>query len=100
MTFRINFPLIILYETPIIFIFLSLFFLLISIAHFFHEHKEFALVPGIQICDRISENGSKSHMKSIVIQHVFNYISTYAYAFLWYLLYNFNNLSIKFHVLL
>ena len=52
------------------------------------------------ICDRISENGSKSHMKSIVIQHVFNYISTYAYAFSGYLLYNFNNLSIKFHVML
>ena len=52
------------------------------------------------ICDRISENGSKSHMKSIVIQHVFNYISTYAYVFPGYLLYIFNNLSIKFHVML
>ena len=51
-------------------------------------------------CNQISENGSKSHMKSIVIQHVFNYISTYAYAFSGYLLYNFNNLSIKFHVML
>ena len=28
------------------------------------------------ICDRILENGSKSHMKSIVFQHVFNCIST------------------------
>ena len=27
-------------------------------------------------CDRILENGSKSHMKSIVFQHVFNCIST------------------------
>ena len=28
------------------------------------------------ICDQILENGSKSHMKSIVFQHVFNFIST------------------------
>ena len=51
-------------------------------------------------CDRISENGSKSHMKSSVFQHVFNYISTYAYAFPEYLLHNLDNLSIKFHVML
>ena len=29
----------------------------------------------IYICDRILQNGSKSHMKSIVFQHVFNCIS-------------------------
>ena len=54
----------------------------------------------VKICDRISENGSKSHMKSIVLQHVFNCISTYAYAFLEYLLHNFDNLSIKLHVMI
>ena len=52
------------------------------------------------ICDQISGNGSKSQMKSSVFQHAFNYISTYVYAFPEYLLYNFNNLSIKFHVML
>ena len=41
-----------------------------------------------------------SHMKSSVFQHIFNYISTYAYVFSEYLLCNFNNLSIKFHVML
>ena len=39
-------------------------------------------------------------MKSSVFQHVFNYISTYTYAFPEYLLNNFNNLSIKFHAML
>ena len=52
------------------------------------------------ICDRILENGSKSHMKSIVFQHVFNCISTYAYVFPKYLYHNFDNLSIKFHVMI
>ena len=52
------------------------------------------------ICDWILENGSKSHMKSIVFQHVFNCISTYAYVFPEYLLHNFDNLSIKFHVII
>ena len=54
----------------------------------------------ITICDRISENGFKSHMKSIVFKHVFNCISTYAYAFLEYLLHNFDNLSIKLYVMI
>ena len=36
------------------------------------------LQGGNIICDRILENGSKSHIKSSVFQHVFNYISTYA----------------------
>ena len=45
-------------------------------------------------CDRISENSSKSHMKSSKY-----YISTYVYVFPEYLLHNFNNLSIKFHVM-
>ena len=54
----------------------------------------------IYICDRISENGSKSHMKSSVFQHIFNYICTNAHVFPEYLLHNFNNLSIKFHVML
>ena len=54
----------------------------------------------IFICDRISENGSKSHMKSSVFQHIFSYISTYAHVFPEYLLYNFNNLNIKFHLML
>ena len=52
------------------------------------------------ICDRISKNGSKSHMKSSVFQHIFNYISTYVYVFPEYLLHNFNNLGIKFYVML
>ena len=52
------------------------------------------------ICDRISENGSKSHMKSIVFHHVFNCISTYAYVFPEYLLHNFDNLSIKLHIMI
>ena len=52
------------------------------------------------ICGQISENGPKSHMKSSLFQHVFNYISTYAYVFPEYLLHNFDNLSIKFHVML
>ena len=53
------------------------------------------------ICDRILENGSKLRMKSIVFQHVFNCISTYAYVFPEYLLHNFfDNLSIKFHVMI
>ena len=52
------------------------------------------------ICDRISENGSKSQMKSIVFQHVFNCISTYTYVFPEYLLHNFDNLSNKFHVMI
>ena len=51
-------------------------------------------------CDRILENGSKSHMKSFVFLHIFNSISTYAYVFPEYLLYNFDNLSIKFHVMI
>ena len=50
------------------------------------------------ICDRISENGSKSHMKSIVFQHVLNCISSYAHVFSEYLLTSFDNLNIKFHV--
>ena len=54
----------------------------------------------IHICDRISENGSKSHMKSCVFQHIFKCISTYGYVFPNYLLHNFDNLSIKFHVML
>ena len=36
----------------------------------------------VTICDWISENGSKSHMKSSVFQHVFNYISNYVYVFI------------------
>ena len=51
-------------------------------------------------CDRISENGSKSHIKSHVFQHIFKCISTYGYVFLKYLWHNFDNLSIKFHVML
>ena len=54
----------------------------------------------IYICDRISENGSKSHMKSIVFLHIFNCISTNAYVFPEYLLHKFDNLSIKFHVMI
>ena len=54
----------------------------------------------IENCDRILENGSKSHMKSIVFQHVFNCISTKAHVFPEYLLHNFDNLSIKFHVMI
>ena len=49
-------------------------------------------------CDRISENGSKSHMKSIVFQHVLNCISSYAHVFSEYLLNSFDNLNMKFHV--
>ena len=49
--------------------------------------------------DRISENGSKSHMKSSVFQHIFNYISAYAYVFPKYLLQYSKNLSFKFHVM-
>ena len=52
------------------------------------------------ICDRILENGSKSHMKSIVFLHIFNCISTNAYVFPEYLLHKFDNLSIKFHVMI
>ena len=52
-----------------------------------------------KICDRILENGSKSHIKSSVFQHVFNYISTYAYVFSEYLFHNLNNLSIEFYVI-
>ena len=52
------------------------------------------------ICDRILENGSKSHMKSTVFQHIFNYISTYACVFAKYLLRYSKNLRIKFHVVL
>ena len=52
----------------------------------------------LAICDRISENGSKSHMKSIVFQHVLNCISSYAHVFSEYLLNSFDNLNIKFHV--
>ena len=51
-------------------------------------------------CDQISENGSKSHMKSIVFQQVFNCISTYAYVFPEYLLHAFDNFSIKLHVMI
>ena len=58
------------------------------------------IMQSIIVCDRISENGSKSHMKSSVFQHIFNYISTYAHVFPEYLLHNFNNLCIKFHVML
>ena len=54
----------------------------------------------ICICDRISENGSKSHMKSIVFQHVLNCISTYAYVFSEYLLISFDNLNIKFNIMI
>ena len=51
-------------------------------------------------CDRISENGSNSHMKSIVFLHICNCISTNAYVFPEYLLHNLDNLSIKFHVMI
>ena len=51
-------------------------------------------------CDQISENGSKSHMKSIVFQHVFNCISTYVHVFQEYLLHNFDNLIIQFHIMI
>ena len=37
------------------------------------------------ICDRISENGAKSHMKSIVFQHAFNCISSNLNVFREYL---------------
>ena len=46
------------------------------------------------ICGRISENGSKAHMKSIIFHDLFNCISTYAYVFPEYLMDNFDNLSI------
>ena len=46
------------------------------------------------------KNGSKSHMKSIVFHHVFNCISTYVYVFPEYLLHNFDNLSIKLHIMI
>ena len=46
------------------------------------------------ICDRILENSSKSHMKSSVFLHVFNDISTYVYVFMKYFLHSFSNLSI------
>ena len=52
----------------------------------------------MHICDRISENGSKAHIKSI-FHYVFNCISTYAYVFPEYLLDNFDNLSITFQVM-
>ena len=68
----------------------------LSLRRLFHH----GMVDNTNKCDRISENGSKSHMKSSVFQHVFNYISTYAYAFPEYLLHNLDNLSIKFHVML
>ena len=51
------------------------------------------------MCDRILENGSKAHMKSIIFHDVFNCISTYAYVFSEYLLDNFDNLNIKFQVM-
>ena len=54
----------------------------------------------ISICDRILENGSKAHMKSIVFQHVFSCIYTIAYVFPVYLLHNFDSLKIKFHVMI
>ena len=54
----------------------------------------------VPICDQISDNGSKSQMKSNVFQHVFNCISIYVYVFPKYLLQNFDNLSIKFHVMI
>ena len=41
------------------------------------------------------ENGSKSHMKSSVFQHVFNYNSTYVYVFPKNLLHNFDNLRMQ-----
>ena len=54
--------------------------------------------PGsIPKCDRISENGSKSHMKSIVFQHVLNCISSNAHVFSEYLSNSFDNLNMKFH---
>ena len=40
-----------------------------------------SICQNIIICDRISENGSKSHMKSIVFQHAFNCIYTYTNIF-------------------
>ena len=54
----------------------------------------------IEICDRILENGSKSHMKSSVFLYVFNDISTYVYVFTEYFLHSFSNLSIEFLVVL
>ena len=52
------------------------------------------------ICDRILEKSSKSHMKSSVFLHIFNDISTYVYVFMEYFLYFFSNLSIEFLVVL
>ena len=63
-------------------------------------NRRFLILSYIYICDRISENGSKSHMKSIVFLHIFNCISTNAYVFPEYLLHNLDNLSIKFHVMI
>ena len=60
------------------------------------QHEYFCL----NICNGSSEKSSKSHIKSSVFQHIFNYISTYAYACPEYLLHNFNNTSTKFYVIL
>ena len=65
-----------------------------------HTHTSTCTYIYIYICDRILENGSKSHMKSSVFQHIFNYASTYAYVFPKYLLHYSKNLGIKFHVML
>ena len=41
------------------------------------HYTKYIHYPVMLKCDRISENGSKSHMKSIVFLHIFNCISTY-----------------------
>ena len=60
----------------------------------------YCIMTNEDICDRILENSSKSHMKSSVFLHVFNDISTYVYAFTEYFLHSFSNLSIEFLVVL
>ena len=44
--------------------------------HVVLSSKEYVAIYNNYICDRILENGSKSHLKSIVFQHVFDCIST------------------------
>ena len=43
---------------------------------------------------------SRKMVGSTVFHHVFNCISTYAYVFPEYLLHNFDNLSIKLHIMI
>ena len=59
----------------------SMFYTYNYVCTMYYVHTRATSLIGIEtICDRILENGSKSHIKSIVFQHVFLLMRMYFQA--------------------